>query len=144
MEVVEELGDIFVRVDPGEPLIATLLCAAQKLGIACGPIVSGVGMLMNVDFGFFDADSDDYKIRPMSGVFDVSVITGSVVERDGEYAAHVHVVMNDERQVTYSGHLIEATCHITMEVFLSRTALNLKRVRLPDYPATRLVVEDRK
>ena len=38
-----------------------------------------------------------------------------------------------------SGHVIEASAHITMEIFLSTTTLALKRVKVPGCPATRIV-----
>ena len=64
---------------------------------------------------------------------------GSIVRQDAGHVPHVHVVFNDSTYQTYSGHVIEAVCHITIELFLSTSALALKRIKVPNCPATRIV-----
>jgi predicted DNA-binding protein with PD1-like motif len=139
MELVGNGTALFVRVDPGEQLVASLLKASTDLGVRAAAIVSGVGMLSSVKLGFFEEELDDYVARGLPGIFDVSVITGNVVARDDKLVAHIHAVMNDPSHVTYSGHVIEAICHITMELFLSTSRLELERVKLPNCAATRIV-----
>jgi predicted DNA-binding protein with PD1-like motif len=139
MHWVQRKSSMFVRVDPGESLIASLEQVARETSLTIAVLVSGVGMLSHVEFGFFDVASDDYQKMKLEGLFDVSVLNGNVTRRDGEPVCHIHVVMNDPSANTFSGHVIQATSHITMELFLELSDLPLERVKLTDHPATRLV-----
>lgn len=131
--------ELFVRIDPGEPLVATVADIAGEVPFRLAAITSGVGMIHGVRLGFFDAGVDDYRSTEISGVHDVSLITGSVVPRNGEPAVHVHAVFNDDTFTTRSGHVIEAYCHITMELFLCIGSLAVERVKTAGLPATRIV-----
>jgi predicted DNA-binding protein with PD1-like motif len=134
-------SDIFLRIDPGERLVGSLCKIAQHTRFRAAAITSGVGMIDGIEMGFFDPRLDDYGRTQLSGIYDLSSIQGNIVLRDGSYVPHVHAVFNDDAFTTFSGHLIEATCHITMEVFLSTTELALTRVKLVGCPATRIVGE---
>jgi predicted DNA-binding protein with PD1-like motif len=141
MDWMRSSGEVFIRIDNGEPLVATLIRASQEMSIRVAAIASGVGMLKDVELGFFDADSDSYKTARHVGPFDLSVVTGSVVPREDHVAAHVHAVFNNQNHATYSGHVVEARCHVTVELFLSITDLPLKREKLAKMPASRITIE---
>lgn len=135
-------SDIFVRIDPGEQLVASLKRVADTLDLTAAAITSGVGMLDGIEVGFFNLSRDDYDRTRIDGIFDLSSIMGNIVRSDGEAVPHVHAVFNDRDYRTYSGHVIEAACHITIELFLSTTTLALRRVKLPGCPATRIIGGD--
>ena len=140
MDHVESAGVIFVRLDPGDPLVGSLRNLADEAALLCGSIASGVGMLTDPLLGFFSVERDDYERTQLAGTFDLSSIQGNVTRRDGVPVPHVHVVFNDPSLKTYSGHLIEARCHITMELLIVRTdALALARVKRIGEPATRII-----
>ncbi|GAA3344844.1 hypothetical protein GCM10020358_49710 [Amorphoplanes nipponensis] len=132
-------AELFVRIDPGEPLVASLGRVAMQVPFRLAAITSGVGMIERVRLGFFDAGFDDYLTTDIRGVHDVSAITGSIVPRDGYPAVHVHAIFNDDRYATRSGHVIEAYCHVTMEIFLHLGSLDVQRVKTAGVPATRIV-----
>ena len=134
--------EIFVRLDPGERLVESLRDISGQAVFSAAAIVSGVGMLNGVELGFFDSSLDQYVHTTLDGIFDLSSVLGNITRRDAQYVPHVHIVFNDTRHVTWSGHLIEAQCHITVEIFLSISAFALKRVKLPGCPATRIVGAD--
>lgn len=134
-------NEVFLRVDPEEGLIDSLKKLSDALNITSAAITSGVGMLMSVQLGFFDTAQDDYKITRLDGIFDVNSILGNITRRDNLPVPHVHVVFNDQSHSTYSGHVIEAQSHITMEIFLSINSLPVQRVKRSDRPATRIVWE---
>jgi uncharacterized protein len=139
MEAVAKERSLFIRVDPGEELIATLLDVVTLRNIQSAAIVSGVGMFSRLALGFFNLERDDYDVRVFTGILDVSSITGGLVRRHGAPAAHIHAVVNDDSHATYSGHVIDAVCHITAELFLVTDTPILERVKLPGYPATRII-----
>lgn len=132
-------SDIFLRVDPGEGLVASLKELADAARLDAAAIVSGVGMLSSVELGFFDTGRDDYQATSFDGIYDLNSVLGNIVRRDGAPVPHVHVIFNDTGHATYGGHLLEATCHITMEIFLSASPLALSRVKHPGKPATQIV-----
>lgn len=142
MECIVGGLEIFIRLDPGDRLVESLAAIATQRSFSSAAIVSGVGMLNGVELGFFDVSLDDYRRTTFDGIFDLSVVIGNIVLRDGIYVPHVHVVFNDASYLTYSGHVIEATCHVTIEIFLSTTALALRRVKVAGCPATRIVAGD--
>ena len=113
-------GCLFVRIDPGEPLVSSLKSLAAKLSIHAASIMGGVGMLKDVRLGFFDIVKGDYDETTLEGIFDLSSVHGNIMEYDDVPTPHVHVVFNDTSFKTYSGHLIEGECHITIELFLLR------------------------
>jgi predicted DNA-binding protein with PD1-like motif len=139
MECVSLGSDIFVRLDPGERLVESLTAVANQQAFAAAAIVSGVGMLSSAHMGFFEVELDDYVTTAFEGIFDLSVVMGNIVRRDGVPVPHVHAVFNDTRHNTISGHIIEITCHITMEIFMSTAPFSLKRVKVPNCPATRIL-----
>ena len=141
MEWKTDSDKIFLRIDPGEPLVASLIQLSATLDLTSAAIISGVGMLAEVKLGFFEVELDDYKTTELKGIYDLDSIIGNITRRDGAPAAHVHVIFNDASHKTYSGHLIEARYHITMEIFLAATALRLYRVKQPDRPATQITWE---
>jgi uncharacterized protein len=131
--------ELFIRIDPGEPLVATVARIAEEVPFRLAALTSGVGMIQAVRLGFFDADIDDYVTTDIPGVHDVSSISGSVVPRDGKPAVHVHAVFNDDSFATRSGHVVEAYCHVTMELFLRLGSLAVERVKMAGVSATRIV-----
>lgn len=141
MEWIPHGSEIFVRLDPGERLVESLITVANQNAFPAAAIVSGVGMLSHIELGFFDVDLDDYRRTVVEGIFDLSVVLGNIVRREHAYVPHVHAVFNDTLHKTYSGHVIEATCHITMELFLATITSHLRRIKIPGCPATRIVGE---
>jgi predicted DNA-binding protein with PD1-like motif len=137
MFVHEHENKIFIRLDPGERIIEALIQVAKERHIETASIDSGVGMVSGVEFGFFCVPKDDYDKWLCEGIHDLSSIQGNITMFNGAPRPHVHMVINDQKYGTLSGHVIEATCHITMEIFLSRLGgLKIGRVKEPPRPAT--------
>ena len=134
-------SEMFVRLDPGDRMVESIDQVAKEAAFSAGAIISGVGMLSRVTLGFFDVDSDDYVRTEHLGIYDLSSVLGNIVQRDGAYSSHIHVVFNDPQHRTFSGHLIEAICHITVELFISTSKMVLNRVKVPNCPATRIVFQ---
>jgi uncharacterized protein len=139
VEDLEEHGCIFLRLEPGEMIISSLKDVARRRNLRVGAIISGVGMLNGIELGFFNSENEDYDRFRMTGIFDLSSIQGNITWRDGEPVPHVHMTFNDADMKTFSGHVMEAETHITMEVFIQRLDdLRLRRVKVPNIPATRI------
>jgi predicted DNA-binding protein with PD1-like motif len=131
-------GDqFFLRLDAGEELIGSLTQFAAAYERDFFAIVSGVGMVDGLRFGFFCVNNNDYDITELPGVFDLNVISGNISKRGGIWWPHVHLVVNTPDYATHGGHLIEATTHITMELWLSAPVqTGITRRSVPGRPAS--------
>ncbi|GAB1821040.1 PPC domain-containing DNA-binding protein [Herbidospora sp. RD11066] len=139
MEWIRESSDIFIRIDPGELMIQSLARAAREMHVTTGVLLSGVGMFEQVTLGYFNATDDEYIQTKYEGIYDVSSIAGNISQRRELIVPHIHAIFNDASHSTLSGHVIEATCHVTMEIFMSTSRLDIERVKLPGIPATRIM-----
>jgi predicted DNA-binding protein with PD1-like motif len=140
MEFSSEGAFVFLRVDAGEELVACLRSLASELSIETATIVSGVGMLNGARLGFFSATQDKYDETAFDGIYDLSSVHGNITRMNGKPHPHVHVTFNDSQHVTYSGHVMQATCHLTMELWLLRLDfLKLQRQAVEGRPSSRIV-----
>jgi uncharacterized protein len=127
---------VFLRLDPNDELITSLKTVACDLQSRAIAIVSGVGMISTVTLGFFDHFSDSYKSLTHDGIHDVSGVSGNITWRGQEPIPHVHIILNDRANKCVAGHVINAVCHVTIEIFLSITSLQVERIKRHDRPAT--------
>jgi predicted DNA-binding protein with PD1-like motif len=139
METWDNEDYLFLRLEPGEPVITSLKSVARYNAIEVGVITSGVGMLKAVQLGFFCVPKDDYETSLIEKILDLSSIQGNITWNGDEPVPHVHMTMNDQTYTTYSGHIMEAWCHITVELFIKKLALTeLRRIKVSGFPATRI------
>ncbi len=128
-----------LRVDPGEDIIESLI----EVGGMIGPtrtvsIVSGVGMLSDLELGFYELDSEEYVHSSFPEILDLSVVSGNISPRDRHPFVHAHVVCNRPDHSTISGHLLRGVVHITAELFLTDTGLDTSRRLFDDCPVARM------
>ena len=137
MEYYLSEQDAFLRLEPGEYLIQSLLQFADQEKIDFALIVSGVGMLEGLEMGWFCVNDNDYDTYRIAGTYDLSSISGNIAIFENTHRAHVHITANRPDFSTVSGHLIDCRCHITMEIGL-RLLKNsqLERIEVEGIPAT--------
>jgi predicted DNA-binding protein with PD1-like motif len=138
MEIVSKGSDVFLRLDDGDELIACLTEVAKQLKFNNAAITSGLGMVESPNLAFYHSDTEKYAEGVVEGQFDMATVTGSVTHFEGQYKPHVHITFNNEQNQTFSGHVIEAKCHIIMEIFLRITELDLVRVRTNENNGTHI------
>lgn len=139
MKFCESKSGIFLRLDPGEPIVESIERAALDHELRVAFVCSGVGMASRLRLGFFDAERDTYDETEFDGVQDINSVAGNVTWLEGRPKAHVHLQFNDPRHVVRGGHLMEGHCHVTVELFLLRADdLRLERLRIAGLPATRI------
>jgi predicted DNA-binding protein with PD1-like motif len=143
MEICDGGEYVFVRLETGEEIVTSLKEVARLKNIRAAAITSGVGMVSAVRLGFFCVPKDDYdNIHEIDKILDLSSIQGNITWLGDEPVPHIHMTMNDPVYNTYSGHIIEAICHITMEIFIRKlTGMTLNRVKLSGQPATRITAK---
>lgn len=137
MEYYRTDTELFLRLEPAEPLVASLTDLATKEDIEFALIISGVGMVEGAELGFFCVNTNDYDKYRIAGTYDLSSVAGNIAQFDGRPRAHVHIVANRPDFSTVSGHLIECRAHITIEVGLRILPdSGLRRTTEPGRPAT--------
>ncbi|MDD3370900.1 MAG: DNA-binding protein [Alphaproteobacteria bacterium] len=137
MEYYKTNGDLFLRLEPGEKLVETLVEVASKEKIEFATIVSGVGMIEGLEMAWFCVNDNNYDTYRVAGTYDLSSIAGNISPFNGAPRTHVHIVANRPDFSTVSGHLIEAKAHITMEVGLRiMDNTGFRRMSQPGRPAT--------
>lgn len=132
-------NQFFIQLDAGEQLVASLKIIAEQHSIRVAAITCGVGMINGVEMGFFCIPKDDYDRTVINGIHDVSSITGNITWMNDKPIPHVHMTFNNSEYQTFSGHIIEATCHITMEIFVDViNELSIDRKKFSGRPATQI------
>lgn len=137
MEYYRNRSELFMRLEPGEKLVESLISVAKTEAFDFAIIVSGVGMIEGTEMGYFCVNDNDYDTYRVAGTYDLSCISGNIALFNGSPRAHVHIVANKPDFSTVSGHLIECKAHITIEVGLQIIeGSGFKRKTEPGRPAT--------
>jgi predicted DNA-binding protein with PD1-like motif len=137
MEYYRNRGELFLRLEPGEKLVESLINVAKSERIDFALIVSGVGMIEGTEMGFFCVNDNNYDTYRLAGVYDLSSISGNIALCNGTPKPHVHIVANRPDFSTVAGHVIECKAHITIEVGLQvMENTGLRRTTGPGRPAT--------
>jgi len=118
VEYYRAKNDVFMRLEPGEYLMKSLLNLAEKEDINFAILVSGVGMIEGLEMGWFCVNDNNYDTYRVAGTYDLASVSGNIALFEGKRRAHVHITANRPDFSTISGHLIDCRCHVTMEIGL--------------------------
>ncbi len=134
---------VFVRLETGEKLMESLRVVAAESNIKAAAITSGLGMLTEVKIGFFRPQEDRYDEHTLAGEYEICSLQGNVMRHEGQPYPHVHGVFSDAESRAFGGHIMEATCQFTMEIFLRRLDdLPVHRAKVAGCPGTLIVPID--
>jgi predicted DNA-binding protein with PD1-like motif len=115
-----------VRLVDGEDLAAIL----AALPIEAGIIVAGIGMLRDVELGYWNGSA--YETHSIDEPVELVSAQGNIAVADGERVAHCHLGIAHRDGSAAGGHLISATAHNTVELFLQETpGITLRRTPEP-------------
>ncbi|HCZ05562.1 MAG: uncharacterized protein PWP37_498 [Thermotogota bacterium] len=118
---------IFIRLDHGEDFYAKLYEAVNDLKIHSAVVLSGIGMLMDVELGWFDVQNQRYERKNFSGAYELLSLSGNLSLKDGQPFFHLHVVLSRPGEPAIGGHLFSASVCNTVEIFLSDPGVRLLR-----------------
>jgi len=137
LEYYRNKSELFIRLEPGEKLVESLVSIAKKEKIEFAIITSGVGMIEGAEMAWFCVNDNKYDTYRVAGTYDLSSISGNIALFNGAPRPHVHLVANRPDFSTVSGHLIECKAHITMEIGLHiMDGTGFHRTSEPGRPAT--------
>ncbi len=102
-------GDLVCRLEDGEDLLPSLL----SLEVSAGAIVSGVGMLRDLEFGYWDGSR--YLVERLSEPVELLSLQGNLALFGKERTVHCHAAVARRGGQALGGHVLRATVHNTTE-----------------------------
>ena len=132
-KVVED-ADVVTYVvvcDPGDEAVAALTQFAQAEDLEAASIAA-VGAFERAVVGWFDRAAKDYRRIPVGEQCEVLSLLGDVAQGQDGPILHMHVVLGLSDGTTRGGHLLEGTVFPTLEVVVTETPAQLRKVMRPD------------
>lgn len=126
-------GRYFMRLDPGEELVAALRQFAADEEVV-GGFVQGLGSTSQAVMSWLDPESGEYVKRKFDEPMEVAALSGSisVAAEDGRAFVHLHGVLAPRELLAYAGHIHEARVGLVMELYVVTFPERLERHVLPD------------
>ena len=132
-KVVED-ADVVTYVvvcDPGDEAVAALsqFARAERLEAAQ---ITAVGAFERATVGWFDRAIKQYRPIAVDEQCEVLALIGDVAEGEDGPSLHVYVVLGLSDGTTRGGHLLEGHVFPTLEVVVTETPAELRKVIHPD------------
>jgi uncharacterized protein len=120
-----------VVCDPGDEAVAALneFARAEDLEAAS---ISAVGAFEHAVVGWFDRAAKDYRRIPVDQQCEVLSLLGDVAEGADGPIVHIHTVLGLSDGTTRGGHLLEGKVFPTLEVVVTETPAELRKVMSPE------------
>ena len=125
--------DIFVRLDPGEEIHASLGSLAEKIGINAAAITSGIGRTCENVYGFMNNEGIYIK-RQLVNPSELVSLSGNIARtEEGNVFTHIHCCWSDDDNNVHAGHMFSSTVAVVAEIHLRiLTQAIMTRCPLPD------------
>lgn len=118
MEWTVSGDDVFVRLDPGEEIHASLQSLADKVGFDAAAITSGIGRTRQSVYGYMDDDHRYHRVT-IEGGSELVTLQGNLARREsGAAFTHLHATFSDDDLKPHAGHMFSAVVHVVAEIHL--------------------------
>jgi predicted DNA-binding protein with PD1-like motif len=111
-------GFIVLKLDDGDDLSENLRIAIKHYHITSGFIVMGIGMLKNIEIGYFTGSG--YKQKRLEKPHELISLQGSISTK-GEVIIHLHCSLANDKHEVVGGHLTGATVCVLNEILIKKT-----------------------
>ena len=121
-------GDTYlVRIDRGEEILASIkaLCTQEKIALAT---IDGLGAIDHAVVCVYDVVSKTFFRKTFDEPMEISSLTGTVTEMDGEVYLHVHATVCDRELRAHGGHVNELRVAATSEIVVRTLPGHVGRV----------------
>ena len=108
--------DILIKLEKGDPVKESILSVAKTNGVNAGSIIWAVGMMKNVQIGYFNGK--EYEKEEFEGPLEVVSFHGSIAENDPEL--HIHTSVAGRNHAVIGGHLFEGTADPLLEIHIQK------------------------
>jgi len=117
METKEEKPFIVARLKTGEDYHKSLVKIAQKYQLKAGFVLNSVGMMKDIELGFFQGKGK-YRANKFAGPMEVTSIQGNFALMGKELKTHFHINLADQNGQVHGGHFTKGIVHVTAEVLI--------------------------
>lgn len=108
---------IVLRLKKGDKVRESIREVAVKENIKAG-YFTGIGAVDTLKIGLFYPEKGDYTWDYYNEDMEVTSIVGNIGMVDGDQLVHTHITCGRAKSEIIGGHLDEATCSLTMEIFI--------------------------
>jgi predicted DNA-binding protein with PD1-like motif len=132
-KIVED-ADVVTYVvvcDPGDEAVAVLEQFARAERLEASQLTA-VGAFERATVGWFDRAAKGYRRIPVDEQCEVLSLLGDIAEGPDGPSLHAHVVLGLADGTTRGGHLLEGRVFPTLEVVVTETPAELRKVMRPD------------
>ena len=118
MEHTKSGSDLFVRLDPGEYIHASLQSLADEVGFDAAAITSGIGRTRDNKYGYMD-EKGIYQRRDLESPSELVSLSGNIARtEDGEAFTHIHCCWSDDDNNVHAGHMFQSVVHVVAEIHI--------------------------
>ncbi|HJM65970.1 MAG TPA: DUF296 domain-containing protein [Candidatus Thalassarchaeaceae archaeon] len=118
MEHTRSGSDLFVRLDPGDEIHASLQALADDLGFDAAAITSGIGRTRNNQYGYMNEEGV-YQRRLLDSPSELVSLSGNIARtEDGKAFTHIHCCWSDDDNDVHAGHMFQATVQVVAEIHI--------------------------
>jgi predicted DNA-binding protein with PD1-like motif len=119
---------LFIRLDNGEDFYGTLYAVLKENQVTSGVFLSGIGMLMDFEIGWFNLSTKMYEKESYTEAYELLGLCGNLSVKEGELFAHFHASLSGKDHRVVGGHLFSGTVCNTVECFFTPFEHQLKRL----------------
>jgi len=124
--IASEKDQEVLRFDIGDDVLSGLLEFVEKNDIKAAWVWM-VGASREVELGFYDVSSKEYKKQKFGEVMEILSVSGNIATLDGKPVYHLHGSFAGEDYKSYGGHVHRLIANATVEVFIHRIEKTLVR-----------------
>ena len=111
---------IILKFDDGEDLMESLKGAISQFRISSGHVISGIGMLRNIEIGYFAGKEKGYSVKTLQEPHELVSLQGSISTAGGA-VIHLHCSLANLNHEIVGGHLNSATVCVLNEILIRKT-----------------------
>ncbi len=116
----DENGFVVLKLEDGEDLFDCLNAAIEKFDIESGFIVLGIGMLADIEIGYFGGEGG-YEWKRLDEPYELVALHGSISTKD-ETIIHLHCGLAGRDHNIIGGHLKSAKVCVINEILIKKLA----------------------
>ncbi len=133
-------GFIVLKLEDGECLFECMDKAIDEFNIKSGFIVLGIGMLTDIEIGFFGKDG--YEWKHLHEPHELIALHGSISTK-GENVIHLHCGLANKEHEIIGGHLKSAQVYVINEILIKKLVdVELGRNLNPETGLKELYISD--
>ena len=124
---------LFVRIDSGGEIHASLQRLADEVGFDAAAITSGIGRTRDTLYGYMNEDGV-YIRRQLNSPSELVSLSGNISRtQDGKAFTHIHCCWSDDDNNVHAGHMFQSVVHVVAEIHIRiLTHAIMTRCPLPD------------